>query len=86
MVFTFPEAPRPIMPLLITYAGRAVKRRRRAPGGLMLTFYTARPHEAGPQSFVSEADWQRHARTEFLPADRYPDVRTLVGETPTSSR
>jgi phosphatidate phosphatase APP1 len=71
---------------LITYAGRAVKRRRSVPGGLMLTFYTARLHERGPQLFVSEADWQLYGRLQHLSADRYPDVRTLVGDLSTFPR
>lgn len=66
------------MPLLITFNGQAVKRRRSVPGGILLTLYAARLHEPGLQILATEEEWQRRGRIQFLPPEEYPDVRSLT--------
>ena len=64
------------MPLLITYQGRAVKRRRRVPGGILLTLYATQRNQPGIQILASEEDWQRAGKVQFLPPDEIPDKRS----------
>jgi hypothetical protein len=56
------------MPLLVTYCGRRVKRRRRVGQHLQLRFYAQSPGHSGPVVLVSQPEWERHGRIEVLPA------------------
>jgi hypothetical protein len=68
------------MPQLITFQNWPVKRRRRVPGGLLLTFVGAVPGEPGGAIVVSQEEWLRHGKVQFLPKEQMPDVRALVNE------
>lgn len=68
------------MPLLITYQGRAVKRRRRVPGGILLTLYSAQLHQPGIQILATEEDWRRAGRIQFLPPTEFPDKRSRTSD------
>lgn len=68
------------MPLLITFRGRPVKRRRRTRDGLQLTFFSAAAGDPGEQVIVSDADWQLHGQVRFYPAGQRPDLRKLAAE------
>ena len=65
------------MPLLVTYRGRPLKRRRRFEKGLLLYFYSRQKGEAGEQLIVSNDDWLRFGKEQFFPAGEMPDVRVL---------
>ena len=66
------------MPLLITYKGRPIKRRRRVGDGLRLTFYSPVSGERGEHLFVSQSEWLQFSRTLFVTRDQMPDVRRLA--------
>lgn len=63
------------MPLLVTYQGRAVKRRRRLGRLLQLTFFAAQIGQRGEQLLVSQDDWKRFGREVFVTRAQMPDVR-----------
>jgi hypothetical protein len=66
------------MPLLVSYDGRPVKRRRRVQGALKLTFYAAVPGQPVEQVIVTEAQWQTHCRIEPFDSACRPDVRAMA--------
>lgn len=68
------------MPLLVTFRDWPVKRRRHAPGGLLLTLFGALPGEPGGAIVVSQEEWLRHGKIQFLAKEQMPDVRALVNE------
>jgi hypothetical protein len=68
------------MPLVITFRGRPVKRRRRTRDGLLLTFYSAIAGQSGEQVTVTEAEWQAHGQVRFYPPGQRPDFRKLAAE------
>ena len=68
------------MPLLVTFRDWPVKRRRRVPGGLHLTLFGAAPGEPGGAIVVSQEEWLRHGKSQFLLKEHMPDVRALVRE------
>ena len=68
------------MPLLVTYRDWPIKRRRRVPGGLLLTFVGAVPGEPGGTIVVTQDEWLRHGKVQFLSKEQMPDVRALVNE------
>lgn len=45
--------------LIKRFQGQVVKRMRRAPGGILLTFLSKRAGERGKQRLVSQADWEK---------------------------
>lgn len=67
------------MPILITYDGRPVKRRRRLPTGeLSLTFKSVTPGDRGEKLLVTQADWLKYGREEYFEPEDMPDVRKLA--------
>lgn len=68
------------MPLLVKFRDWPVRRRRRVPGGLLLSLYGAAPGEPGGAIVVSQEEWLRHGKVQFLPKEQMPDVRALVHE------
>ena len=67
------------MPLLVTFKGRPIKRRRRVHGGLKLSFFTAVRGKPGEQLSVTDAQWQTHGRIEFFDPANRPDIRAMAG-------
>lgn len=57
------------MPLLVTYGGRRVKRRRRVGQCLKIRFYAPIPGQPGPAIVVSQAEWNRHGCIQMLPKE-----------------
>ena len=45
--------------LVKRFKGQVVKRMRRAPGGILLTFLSKRVGERGKQLLVSQEDWEK---------------------------
>ncbi len=68
------------MPLLVTFRDWPVKRRRRVPGGLLLILVGVVPGEPGGAIVVSQEEWLRHGKVQFLTKEQMPDVRALVKE------
>ena len=68
------------MPLLVTFRDWPVKRRRRLPSGLLLTLFGPAPGEPGGTIVVSQEEWLRHGKVQFLSKEHMPDVRALVNE------
>lgn len=67
------------MPLLITFQGKPVKRRRTLESGkLLLIMYAPQRGQAGLQYEVTQDEWQQHGREEFYATDQLPDVRALA--------
>ncbi len=66
------------MPLLVTFRDWPVKRRRRLQGGLLLTLVGAIPGEPGGAIIVTQDDWLRHGKVQYLTKEQMPDVRALV--------
>ena len=57
--------------LVKRFKGQVVKRMRRAPGGILLTFLSRQVGERGKQLLVSQEDWEKfsseiHERLEYL--------------------
>jgi hypothetical protein len=48
--------------------------------GLLLTLVGAVPGEPGGAIVVSQDEWLRHGKVQFLSKDQMPDVRALVNE------
>lgn len=65
------------MPLLITYQGRPIKRRKRLGKHLKLTFYASTQEQPGDQLLVTQEQWQQHGREAYMARTAMPDVRTL---------
>jgi len=68
------------MPLLVTFRDWPVRRRRRVPGGLLLSLFSAVAGEPGGAIVVTQEEWLRHGKVQFLSKDQMPDVRALVNE------
>jgi hypothetical protein len=66
------------LPLLITFRGRPVKRRRRATADLTLTFVDPVPGQTGEHLVVTQAEWEQDGSVKFFPRDEMPDVRTMA--------
>jgi hypothetical protein len=66
------------MPLLITFRGRPVKRRRRVRSGLRLVMVNCFPGQRCERLFVTEAEWSQHSQEQFLAREQMPDVRELA--------
>jgi hypothetical protein len=67
------------MPLLVTYQGKPVKRRRRLGSGLCLTFYSSTPGERGRHLVVTQRQWDAFSRIQYVLRSQMPDVRKLSG-------
>lgn len=65
------------MPLLITFKGRPVKRRKRIGPHLKLTFFASVHEYVGDQLVVTQEQWRQHGREVYLARSAMPDVRTL---------
>lgn len=74
------------MPLLITYRGRPVKRRRRCGTGLCLTMSNTSPGLRSDQLFVTDAEWSHHGRVQYFPGGLMPNVCELARHTVTTPR
>jgi hypothetical protein len=68
------------MPLLVTFRDWPVKRRRRVSGELLISLFGTVPGEPGGTVVVSQEEWLRHGKVQFLPKEQMPDVRALVKE------
>lgn len=68
------------MPLLVTFEGRPVKRRRRVPDGLLLTFVNSVPGEPGNVVVVSQEEWLRYGRVQFFAKHEMPNLRALADQ------
>lgn len=68
------------MPLLVTFRNWPIKRRRRVPGGLLLSLYGTVPGEPGGAIVVSQDAWLRHGKVQYLSRAQMPDVWALVNE------
>jgi hypothetical protein len=66
------------MPLLVTYRDRPIKRRRRSPQGLLLTFFSPLRGTRGGALVVTDDEWKQFGRIEDLSIDDFPDVRALA--------
>jgi hypothetical protein len=66
------------MPLLITFRGRPVRRRRRIGKGLRLVLANTIPGEKSERLLVTQSEWDEHARNQFFPRDQMPDLRELA--------
>lgn len=64
-----------LMPILLTYQGRAVKRRCRVGIQIKLIFYASSPGTPGEQLIISQLDWDRDGREAYLERAAMPDVR-----------
>lgn len=54
------------MPLLVSYCGHRVKKRRRTSKGLRLTLRSLQPGHPGAVIVVSQAEWQRHGSEVYV--------------------
>lgn len=68
------------MPLLVTFRGQPIKRRRRIPGGLLLTFVSPVAGHRCKKAIVTQEQWLRDGRVQFLAEAQMPDVRALAGQ------
>ena len=66
------------MPLLVTFAGRPVKRRRRVDDGLCLFFFHPVAGQPSERRVVSQSEWDADGKEEFLSQDQMPNVRDLA--------
>jgi hypothetical protein len=73
------------MPLLVTFNKRPIKRRRRVPAGLLLTFFSPNRGWRGDQLLISDDEWIEYGRVESLPYDQFPDIRALAREFATAT-
>jgi len=60
------------------YDGSPVKRMRRVPGGILLTFYSAIRGKPGKQVRVSQENWDANGEVRTVPSNRAADLRKLV--------
>ena len=67
------------MPLLITFQGKPVKRRRRHGDGLRLHLYSSIPGQPGRQLFVTQQQWEQFGCIKYVTRSQMPDVRKLAG-------
>jgi hypothetical protein len=67
------------VPLLITYQGRPIKRRRRVGNKLLLVFYAAQAGQRGDKLIVSQANWEAHGSIQYVARNQMPDVRRMSG-------
>jgi len=65
------------MPLLVTYRGRPVKRRRRVGEHLKLIFFAPLPGQSGDQHLVTQFEWQQFGRIQFVTPSEKPNVRRM---------
>ena len=68
------------MPLLVSFRGRPVKRRRRVDGGLRLVFVSPIRGGKSHVAVVSQADWLRQGSVQFFLESEMPDVRALAAQ------
>ncbi len=61
------------MPLLVTYRGRPVRRRRRTAKGLLITLKPFRPGQRGAVIVVTQSEWQLYGLEVYLP--RIPSIQ-----------
>lgn len=73
------------MPLLVTFQGRPVKRRRRVDDGVFLRFVSAVPGEQGDAVVVSQEEWFRYGKVQYLPRDQMRNVREVARQFPSST-
>jgi hypothetical protein len=50
------------------------------PGGLLLSLFSAVAGEPGGAIVVTQEEWLRQRKVQFLSKDQMPDVRALVNE------
>ena len=67
------------LPLLITFQGKPVKRRQRIGNRLKLLFYSPTLGQPGQQLTVTQDEWRKFGRVQFVTRDQMPDVRRLSG-------
>jgi hypothetical protein len=69
-----------LVPQLVTYKGRPIKRRtsvvRDGQRGLALIFYAPKVGQQGDSLFVTDAEWQQDGKVEQCA--QKPDVRALA--------
>lgn len=66
------------MPLVVTYRGEPVKRRKRRGDWLFLWLYAKEPGQPSRVIRVSQKDWERDGRETYV--DGKIDIRSLVRE------
>ncbi|WP_254510221.1 hypothetical protein [Anatilimnocola floriformis] len=66
------------MPLLITYRGKPVKRRFRLGSHLKLIFFAPARGQSGDQLIVTQQEWDRDGRIQFVTRQQMPDLRRLA--------
>ena len=59
------------MPLLVTFNGRPVRRRRRVKEGLELTLVSPVKGQLAERVTVSTEEWQAHGREEVVDVETY---------------
>gem|GEM_PF-5504164 len=67
-----------MLPLLITFQGKPVKRRERCGDRLKLTLFSPCRGTPGGQLIVTQDEWQKFGRIDFLQRSQMPDVRRLA--------
>lgn len=66
------------LPLLITFQGKPVKRRERLGDRLKLILFSPSRGMPGGQLIVTQDEWQKFGRIEFLQRSEMPDVRRMA--------
>jgi hypothetical protein len=51
--------------LVKRYLGRIVKRMRRVPGGILITFLSKNPGDRGQQLLISQEDWNKNSTQSY---------------------
>lgn len=61
------------MPLLVTYRGHPVRRRRRTAKGLLIKLKPVRPGQRGAVIVVTQSEWQLYGSEVYVP--RIPSIQ-----------
>ncbi len=60
------------------FDNQPVKRMRRVPDGILLTFYSAVSGVPGKQRTISQGDWYAHGEVREVASNRAADMRKMV--------
>lgn len=60
------------------FDNQPVKRMRRVPGGILLTFYSADSGVPGEQRTISQDDWDTHGEVRSVKSNRAADMRKMI--------
>lgn len=60
------------------FGNQPVKRMRRVPDGILLTFYSSVSGVPGEQRTISQGDWDLHGEVREVTSNRAADMRKMV--------